>query len=103
MACRTAGRLGEGGGPGRRGDIFPPSRSAVLNETQVLQKGEGDAAHQRVSVQPRPGTPLEVTYPEFLLELLVRLLTDPARLDGGRQRTQRRVGGQVAEVILALA
>jgi len=32
-------------------------------------------------MQARPGTTLEVVEAEFFLELLMRLLTDPARLD----------------------
>src|SRR3712207_4496994 len=75
MARRTAGRLGDGGGPGTRRGIFPrPRRAALPGEAEVLQVGEGDAAHQRVPVQPGPGAPLEVAEAEFLLELLVRLL-----------------------------
>lgn len=92
MARRTAGRLGEGGGPGTRDGIFPPPRPTVLGEAKMLQVGEGDAGHQRVPVQPRPGTALEVTKAELLLQLLVRLFADPARLDGGGQVAQRRAG-----------
>lgn len=47
IARRTAGRLGDGGGPGTWGRIFPRPRPTVLGEAQVLQKGVGDAAHQR--------------------------------------------------------
>jgi len=81
MACRTADRLGDGGGPGRRVVIFPPPRPTMLGEAQVLQVGAGDARHQRVSVQPGPGASLEVIEAEFFLELPVGLLADPARLD----------------------
>jgi hypothetical protein len=49
----------------------------------MLEVGEGDADHERVPVQSGPRSPLEVAKPEFLLELLVRLLAHPARLDGG--------------------
>ena len=88
MARRTAGRLGEGGGPGIRVGIFPPAHPTVLGEAEVLQVGAGDAGHQRMSVQTGPGPPLEVSETEFLLELLVRLLADPARLDSGGQGAQ---------------
>jgi hypothetical protein len=54
MARRTAGRLGEGGGPGTSGLIFPRPRSTKLGEAQVLQVGERDAAHQRMPVQSGP-------------------------------------------------
>jgi hypothetical protein len=57
----------------------------MLGEAAVLEIGEGDAGHQRVSVQPRPGAPLEMVETEFLLELLMRLLADPACLDRAGQ------------------
>src|SRR3954467_9404917 len=52
---------------------------------------------------PGPGPTLEVAEPELLLELLVHLLTGPARLDGGGQTPQRGPRRQVAEVVLLLA
>ena len=85
MARRTSGRLGDGGGPGTWGDIFPRPRRMRLGEAAVLQIGKGDAGHQGVSVQPRPGASLEVAETEFLFQLLMRLLADPARLDRSRQ------------------
>ena len=95
MARRTAGRLGDGGGPGTRGGIFPRPRRALPGEAEVLQPGEGHAGHQRVPVQASPGPALEVAQAQFLLELLMRLLADPARLDGGGQRPQRGPRQQV--------
>jgi hypothetical protein len=68
----------------------------------MLQVSACDAAHQRVSVQAGPGPSLEMSEAEFLLELLVCLLTDPARLDGGRQRPQRRVHRPVAQIVFPL-
>jgi len=50
-------------------------------QAQVLQEQVGDQRQQRVSVQPAPGAALEVIEPKFFLELLVRLLADPPRLD----------------------
>src|SRR3712207_1459745 len=47
--------------------------------------------------------PLEVAQAQFLLELLVRLLSDPTRLDRGGEGAQRCPRRQVAEVVLALA
>src|SRR3954471_378563 len=88
MARRTAGRLGDGGGPGTRRAIFPRPRRALPGEAEVLQPDEGHAAHQRVPVQAGPGAALEVAQAQFLLELLVALLADPARLDGGGERPQ---------------
>ena len=86
MACRPAGRLGDGDGPGRRVVIFPPPRPTVRGEAQMLQVGAGDACHQRVSMQPSPGPSLEVIEAGFFFELLVGLLADPARLDRTGQR-----------------
>src|SRR3954471_12661805 len=103
MARRTAGRLGDGGGPGTRRDIFPRPRRALPGEAEGLQVGEGEAGHQRMPMQAGPGAALEVAQAQFLLELLVPLLADPARLDGGRQGAQRGPRWQIAEVVLALA
>lgn len=103
MARRTAGRLGDGGGPGIRRGIFPRPRRALPGEAKVLQVGESHAGHQRVPVQAGPGSPLEVPEAQFLFELLMSLLAHPARLDGGGERAQRGPRRQVAEVVLALA
>ena len=43
MACRTAGRLGDGGGLGRRVVIFSPPRPMMFGEAEVLQVSAGDA------------------------------------------------------------
>ena len=102
-ARRTAGRLGLRGGPGRRYDLFPPLRPAMLGQAQVLQEGIGNARHQRVPVQPCPGAPLEVAQTELSLELLMGLLADPACLDRTHQPMQRRTRWQVGEIVLALA
>ena len=39
---------------------------------------------------------------EFLLELLMRLLTDPSRLDGSREPLERGLGRQVRHIVLLL-
>ena len=62
----------------------------MLGEAQVLQIGKSDAGHQRVSMQPCPGTPFEVAEAEFLFQLLMPLLADPACLDRAHQRASRR-------------
>src|SRR5215218_7079984 len=54
-------------------------------------------------MQTGPGPALEVAKTEFLFELLMDLLTGPARLDGGGQTPQRGPRRQVAEVVLPLA
>ena len=76
MRCRTAGRLGCGGGPAPacRSVLFPP-------EPQMLEEGEGELAQERVVVQAAPAAALEVIEAELFLHLLVHLLADPAGLD----------------------
>ena len=81
----------------------PPPRPTILGEAQVLEIGECDAAHQRVPVQSGPGAALEMAQPQLSLELLVRLLTHPARLAGGSQCADRDAGREVAEVVFTLA
>jgi hypothetical protein len=68
----------------------------------VLEIGEGDTRHRRVSVEAGPGSTFELTQPEFLLELLVRLLAHPTGRDGRGQVPQRGPWRQVAEVVFAL-
>ena len=97
MACLIAGRLGFGGGPEI---LFFPFG---LFAPKLLEEGERDHGHQRVSVQSFPRPTFEVVEAEFFLELLMRLFADPAGLDGAGQLLDRRVGGQVREVVLALA
>ncbi len=62
--------------------LFSPPRPAVPGEAQVLQISKGEARHQRVAMQPRPGTTLEAAESQFLLE---PLLAYPTRLDSGCQ------------------
>src|SRR4051812_50159043 len=99
MARRISGSEGCGGGPAGS-TFFPPTRSL---QAPVSQIGESDAGHQRVPVQAGPGPTLEVAEPGLLLELLVHLLTGPARLDGGGQTPQGGPRRQVAEVVFLLA
>src|SRR5579859_5016143 len=95
MACRTAGRLGCGGGPRI---LFPPSR---LVKPTKLEKCVGDHRHQGVAMQTCPRASFEVVEAEFLLQLLVRLLADPSPLDGAGERLDWRVDWQVREVIFS--
>ena len=92
-----AGRLGCGGGPAI---LFPPFR---LFKALVLKEGEGDHRHQAVSVQAGPRSAFEVVKPELFLELLMRLLADPARLDGTCKLLHRGVWGQVGQIAFALS
>jgi hypothetical protein len=62
MARRTAGRLGDGGGPGTRRGIFPRPRRALPGEAEVLQVGPVTAKVCEMAIgerakprdQPRP-------------------------------------------------
>lgn len=54
-------------------------------------------------MQPCRRSAVEVIEAEFFLELLVRLLADPPCLDQGRQALDRRIGGQVREIVCLLA
>ena len=92
-----AGRLGCGGGPAI---LFPPFR---LFKALVLKEGEGDHRHQAMSVQAGPRSAFEVVKPELFLELLMRLLADPARLDGTCKLLHRGVWGQVGQIEFALS
>ena len=93
-----AGRLGCGGGP--LAFLFSPCGGL---QPQMLQEQIRDQRQQRMPVQPAPRAALEVIEPELFLELLVRLLAHPARLDERGQLLQRRVRRQVGQVVLALA
>ena len=93
IARRMAGSLGCGGGSGLRVRIFSRPRPALPGEAQMLQIGECDARHQRVSVQAGPGSALEMPETQFALELLVCLLAHPARFGGSRQGAHR-CGGE---------
>jgi len=57
-----------------------------------LEEGVGDHGHQGVSVYPGPGSAFEVVEAEFLLELLMRLLTDSSGFDRGGEHLEARVG-----------
>ena len=56
----------------------------------MLEEGVGDHRHERVTVKALPGSSLEVIEAEFLFQLLMGLLADPSRLDGGGQGAQVR-------------
>ena len=86
MACLMAGMLGCGGGPPI---LFFPSRCL---EAAGLKECIGDHGHQGVSVQPGPGSAFEVVEAELLLELLMRLLTDPSGFDRGGEHLEARIG-----------
>ena len=78
MAWRTAGNVGCGGGPLIL--FFPP----CCFEPAILEESVGDHRHERMTMQALPGLSLEVIETEFFFQLLVSLLANPTRLDGGR-------------------
>ena len=69
----------------------------------MLKEGVRDHRHERVPVKALPGSALEVVEAEFFFHLLVGLFADPSRLDGGRQRAQVGLGGQVGEIVFLLS
>lgn len=97
MAWRTAGRLGCGGGPAI---LFFQSR---LSEAAGLQEGICDHRHEGMAMETGPGSPFKMVEAKLFLQLLMGLFANPARLDGGGDILDRRVCGQVREIIFALA
>ena len=77
MAWRTAGKVGCGGGP--LIVFFPPR----CFEPAMLEEGVSDHRHKRMTVNALPGSSLEVVKTKFFFHLLVSLLANPTRLDGG--------------------
>ena len=48
-------------------------------------------------------SPFEVVKPELFLKLLMRLLADPARLDGTCKLHHRGIWGQVGQIVFAVS
>ena len=69
----------------------------------MLEEGVSDHRHEGVTVKALPGSSLEVIEAEFFFQLLMGLLADPSRLDGGGQGAQVRLGGQVGEIVFLLS
>jgi hypothetical protein len=59
------------------------SRLAVFKPA-ILEESVGDHCHERMTVKALPGSALEVIETKFFVQLLVSLLANPSRLDGGR-------------------
>jgi hypothetical protein len=70
-ARRIAGKVG--GGPASI--LFFPAR---LGEAAALQVGVSDHRHQGMAMRTLPGAAFEVIEAELFLELLVRLIANPA-------------------------
>ena len=69
----------------------------------MLEEDICDHCHERMTVKALPGSSLEVIETEFLFQLLVSLLANPSRLDGGRQGAQVRLRRQVCEIVFLLS
>ena len=50
----------------------------------MLKECVSDHRHERVTMKALPGSSLEAIKTEFFFDLLVSLLANPSRLDGGR-------------------
>ena len=85
---------------------LPAARGAAQTneyaQALVLQERERQHREQRKVMEAQPAPPFAVIEAEFLLQLLVGLLADPAGLDRYGEGTQRRVGGGIRRVVLAL-
>ena len=69
----------------------------------MLEEGVSNHRHQNVAVKSLPASTLEVVKANLLFELLMRLLADPARLDGGGQCAQVSLGRKVGEIVFLFA
>src|SRR5437667_12251395 len=69
----------------------------------MLEEGVSDHRHERVTVKAVPGSSLEVIETKFFFQLLVSLLANPSRLDGGRQGAQVGLCRQVSEIVFLLS
>src|SRR5262249_14291261 len=77
MAWRTAGKVGWGGGP--VGLFFPP---CFCGAARLEGGGSGHRPNGR-TVEDVARASLEVVKTKFFFHLLVSLLANPTRLDGG--------------------
>src|SRR5437899_12590030 len=69
----------------------------------MLEEGVSDHRHERMTVKALPGSALEVIETEFFFQLLVSLLANPSRLDGGCQGEQVRRRRQIGEIVFLLS
>src|SRR2546421_11880193 len=69
----------------------------------MLEESVSDHRHERMAMQALPGSALEVIESQFFFQLLVSLLANPSRLDGGRQGAQVSLCRQVGEIVFLLS
>jgi hypothetical protein len=81
-------------------ESFSPAR---FSEAAALQEGVCDHGHEGVAMEAMPGAALEVIEAQLFLELLMRLFANPSRLDGGGERLEAGVCGQVGEIVFSFA
>ena len=62
----------------------------------MLEESVSDHRHEGMTVQTLPGSSLEVVKTEFFFHLLVSLLANPSRLDGGCKVRKSVSGGRLA-------
>ena len=68
----------------------------------MLQEGVGNHCHQSVAMKTLPRSPFEVIKSKLLLQLLMRLLTNPPCLDGGGQGAQIRRSRKIGKIVFLL-
>jgi hypothetical protein len=73
-----------------RCDSFFPAR---CGEAAALRIGVCDHRHQGVAMKAMPGSAFEVVEAQFFVDLLMRLLANPARFDRRGERFEVSVGG----------
>src|SRR6516164_6994399 len=81
VRCLAMGFLLES--PVQLADSHLPHLSTPRGALQILEKDVGDHRHKRMTMQALPGSSLEVVKTKFFFHLLVSLLANPTRLDGG--------------------
>ena len=68
----------------------------------MLEEGVSDHCQECVTVKALPGSSFEVIKTEFFFQLLVSLLANPSRLDGGRQGVQVGLHREIGEIVFLL-
>ena len=69
----------------------------------MLEGGVSDHGHERMTMQAQPGSTLEVIEAEFFFQLLMSLLANPSRFNGGRHGAQVGLCRHVGEIIFLLS
>src|SRR5262249_62432975 len=69
----------------------------------MLEEGVSDHRHKRMTMKALPGSSLEVVKTKFFFHLLVSLLANPTRLDGGCCGAQGGLRWQVGEIVFLLS